>query len=170
MDWRNFYIIGKLQWTRMTHLDTLNTNYCQKKGQKSNWQFDSRPLKVENCPDFLACRWHATYHSKALDECYNFALNLISIKVMGSQSRGSPWTKWHLVLVLWPCTKYIIRGKVVASPKSGPWWVLWICVCPWFVRAPKCSNYALTNLLFSLCRPVWMSKLLVNLPSPILNH
>jgi hypothetical protein len=25
------------------------------------------------------------------------------------------------VLVSWPSTKYIIRGKVVASPKSGPW-------------------------------------------------
>jgi hypothetical protein len=52
------------------------------------------------------------------------------------------------VLVLWPATKYIIRGKVVASFKFGPWWVLWVRSCPWFIRAPKCSNYALTNLLF----------------------
>jgi hypothetical protein len=46
---------------------------------------------------------------------------------------GSLRTKWHLgvwgqndiwVLALWPCTKYTIRGKVVASPKSGPCWVL----------------------------------------------
>jgi hypothetical protein len=29
----------------MTHLETSNTRYGQKKGQKSNWQFDSRPLK-----------------------------------------------------------------------------------------------------------------------------
>jgi hypothetical protein len=72
------------------------------------------------------------------------------------------------VLVLWLSTEYTIKGKVVASPKSELWWVLWVCVCSWFVRAPKCSNYTLTNLLFSLCKFVWVSELLVNLPSPIL--
>ncbi len=30
----------------------------------------------------------------------------------------------------------------------------------------KCSNYALTNLLFGLCRFMWEIDLLVNLPSP----
>jgi hypothetical protein len=30
----------------------------------------------------------------------------------------------------------------------------------------RCSNYALTNLLFGLCRFVWIIELLVNLPSP----
>jgi hypothetical protein len=28
----------------------------------------------------------------------------------------------------WRSAKYIIRGKVVASPKSGPWWVLCVRV------------------------------------------
>jgi hypothetical protein len=46
---------------------------------------------------------------------------------------------------------------VVASPKSGPWWVLWVRVCPWLILAPKCSDYALTNLLFSLWRSVLVS-------------
>ncbi len=27
-----------------------------------------------------------------------------------------------------------------------------INVCSWFVHAQKCSNYALTNLLFDLCK------------------
>jgi len=48
------------------------------------------------------------------------------------------------VLVPWPSTKYIIRGKVVASPKFGPWWLLWVRICPWLIRAPKvfqlCTN------------------------------
>jgi hypothetical protein len=61
----------------MTHLNTCNTSYGQKKGQKkgqkSNWQFDSRPLKVKNRPDFLTFRWSATYRWKALDKDYNFA-------------------------------------------------------------------------------------------------
>jgi hypothetical protein len=45
---------------------------------------------------------------------------------------------------LWLITKNTIKGKVVASPKFEPWWVLWIYVCMWFVRAPKvlqpCTN------------------------------
>jgi hypothetical protein len=71
------------------------------------------------------------------------------------------------VLVSWLGKKYIIRGKVAASLKFGSWWVLWIRVCSWFVRAPKCSNNTLTNLLFGLCRSMWVIELLVNLPSPI---
>jgi hypothetical protein len=64
----------------MTHLDTLNTSYDQKKGRESNCQFDSRPLKVKNRPNFFAFRWHATYRWKALNEGYNFILKLISIR------------------------------------------------------------------------------------------
>jgi hypothetical protein len=46
-----FYIIGKIskcrcrKWACMSHLDICNTSYGKKKGQESNWQFDSRPLK-----------------------------------------------------------------------------------------------------------------------------
>jgi hypothetical protein len=47
--WRVPYIIEKLlerrclKWARVTHLDTWNTSYGQKKGRESNCQFDSRP-------------------------------------------------------------------------------------------------------------------------------
>ncbi len=102
-----------LKWARITLLDIWNTSLCQKKGRESNWQFDSRPLKVGNRPNFLVCRWCATYHWKDLDEEYNFASNLVSIeglhaklwapKVAGLPfvgilgfSLGSPRTKWHL--------------------------------------------------------------------------
>ncbi len=83
--WKVIYIIGKLlkliclKWACMTHLDIWNTSYDQKKNHESNWQFDSRPLKVRNRPDFLACRQHATYRWKSLDQGYKFALNLIAI-------------------------------------------------------------------------------------------
>jgi hypothetical protein len=85
LHWGVFYIIGKLwrcrcfKWVWMTHLNICNTGYGQKKGRKSNWQFDSRPQNVENWPDFRACRWNATHHWKALDESYNFVSDLISI-------------------------------------------------------------------------------------------
>jgi hypothetical protein len=144
-----------------------NTNYGQKKGRESNCQFDSRPLKVGNHPDLFSCRWRAIYGWKDLNEGYNFALDLISIggmhtklwapkvtrvptlEISGVAKQNNIW-----VLVPWLGTKYIIRGKVVAYPKSGSWWVLSIRVCPWLVCAPKCSSYALTNLWFGLCRSV----------------
>jgi len=69
---------------------------------------------------------------------------------------GIPRQNDTWVLVLWLGIEYTIRGKVVASPKSKPWWILWIRVCLWLVRAPKCSNYTLTNLLFGLCMLMWV--------------
>jgi hypothetical protein len=69
-----------LKWARMTHLVTSNTSYGQKKGRESNCQFDSQPLKVRNWPDFLVCKWRATYRCKAIDKGYKFASNIISIE------------------------------------------------------------------------------------------
>jgi hypothetical protein len=50
------------KWPRMSHLDICSTSYGRKKGWESNWQFDSRPLKVRNRLDFGACRGSATHH------------------------------------------------------------------------------------------------------------
>ncbi len=78
------------------------------------------------------------YHWKVLDKGYNFALDLIVIKGLHAKlcasevgrvlvvgiSRlpfGSSGQKAIWMWPLWRATKYIIRGKVVASPKSGPW-------------------------------------------------
>jgi hypothetical protein len=47
-----------------------------------NWQFDSRPLKVRNRPDFLACKWRVTSRWKALDKGYNFSLDLMVIRCL----------------------------------------------------------------------------------------
>jgi hypothetical protein len=86
---------------------SYNIRYGQKKGQESNCQFDSRPLKVRNRP----FKWCATYFWKALNKGYNFVSNLI--------------------------------------PKVHE----------------KCLNYALTNLLFGLCRSMWIINPLVTHPS-----
>jgi hypothetical protein len=51
------------------------------------------------------------------------------------------------VLVLWPRTEYTIKGKVVASPKSRPWWILWVCVCPWLVPTPKVFQLCINQLV-----------------------
>jgi hypothetical protein len=156
-------------------LGNWNTSYGQKKGWESNRQFDSQPLKVGNHLDFLTCRWRATYCWKSIDKGYNFALDLTSIggshiklwapKVAGVPTLGilgfqlgvlRPNDIW--VLVPWPSIEY--KGEGGDFPKFRLWWILWVC-------APKCSNYALTNLLFGLCRSVWIIDLLVNLLVPI---
>jgi hypothetical protein len=116
--WGVIYIIGKLwkcrcrKWARMGHLDICSTSYVQKKGRKSNCQFDSRPLKVWNRPDPGVCRGNATHCWKALKENYKFSSDLVPIgglkkelwprKVPGVQTGivsglhlGTPGTKNH---------------------------------------------------------------------------
>jgi hypothetical protein len=149
--WKVLYINGNLlklrylKWSCIAHLDFWNTGSDQKKGQESNWQFDYWPLKVNNQPYSLACRRRATYLWKALDEGYNLASNLIAIEGLDTKlwgfkvaevpnarisglPLGSPRTKTIWMWPLWTGAKYNIKGKVVVSPKSEPWWVLWIRV------------------------------------------
>jgi hypothetical protein len=71
----------------MSHSNICSTSYGQKKGQESNWQFDSRPLKVGNQPDLGMCKWSATHRWEALEESYKFTLDLILIK-------GLSWELW----------------------------------------------------------------------------
>jgi hypothetical protein len=84
--WNVLYIVEKVlkcrcqKWPRMSHLNIFSTSYGRKKGQESNWQFDSQPLKVGNQPDPSVCRWSATHRWKALEERYKFASDLIPIK------------------------------------------------------------------------------------------
>jgi hypothetical protein len=159
-----FHIIGKLlkrrcrKWARMSHLDICSTSYGKNKGRESNWQFDSRQLKVENPPDPGACKWSATHRWKILNESYKFAWDLIPIrglrkelwfrKVAGVQTRivsglllGSPGIKSHLdASAVERRREYYMGGKVVASPESEPWWVLWVQSCLWLVLATRCSR------------------------------
>jgi hypothetical protein len=114
--------------------------------------------KSQESPNFLVFRWRMTYHWEALNKGYNFVSNLISIgglhtklwdpKVVGVPTLAISWlpfgslrTKCHWMWALWRGTKYTIRGKVVASPKSGPWWVLWIRIWLWLVLVlQQCIN------------------------------
>jgi hypothetical protein len=55
--------------------------------------------------------------------------------------------------------KIYLRGKVMASPKFRPWWILWVQVCPWFVLTPKvlqlCTNQLVVWFCAGLCE--WLS-------------
>jgi hypothetical protein len=84
-------VIGKIlkckcpKWPRMRHLDICSSSYGQKKGRESNWQFDSRPLKVGNrhVPDMRF--GSATRCWKDLFEGYNFGSDLIPIGGWGEK-------------------------------------------------------------------------------------
>jgi len=116
------------------HLDTYSTCYGKKKGRESNWQFDSRPLKVGNWPNLGACKWSAIHHWKALEENYKFASDLIPIeglskklwprKVSRVQTEtisglllGSPRTKSHLDVGAAERHKEYYMGEGGGSPR-----------------------------------------------------
>jgi len=69
------------KWPCIGHLDICRPSYGQKKGRESNWQFDSRPLKVGNQPLPDLRIKSATRRSKNLDEGYKFDLDLVAIKL-----------------------------------------------------------------------------------------
>jgi len=73
------------KWPRIGHLDICSPSYGQKKSRESNYQFDSRPLKVGNRPFPDVSLKSATRRWKALDESYNFASGLIPIRPWGEE-------------------------------------------------------------------------------------
>jgi hypothetical protein len=124
--------------------DICSPSYGQKKGRESNWQFDSRPLKVENrcLPDVrfesAIRRW------KDLDESYNFGLDLVAIqlcsrelwrfKVLGVPPRqfrdsisGVPGICAIWMPPPWRAAENTIGSKVVAYSQV---WAVVSLVCP----------------------------------------
>jgi hypothetical protein len=116
-----------------------------------------------------------TYSWKDLGEGYNFALDLTLIKgvhkklqspkvvgvpILGVSRQNDIW------VALWLGIEHIIRGNVVTSPSSSHGESCEsVFTCSSFVHQ-KCSNYALTNLLFGLCMSMWIIDLFVTLPNP----
>ncbi len=87
----------------MNHLDIYNTSYVKKKGRESNWQFDSRPLKIKDQPNPSVCRWSATHCWKVFNESYKLTSDLVPIKGLNKeialQSGGSPnWDNFGILL------------------------------------------------------------------------
>jgi hypothetical protein len=91
LPWSIFYTFGKFlkcrcrKWPCMSHSDICSTSYGRKKGRESNYQFDSRPLKVGNQPDPGVHKWNATHCWKDFKESYKFALDLIPIEGLSKE-------------------------------------------------------------------------------------
>jgi hypothetical protein len=177
LDWGLLGVIGKvmkcrcLKCLRISHLNICSSSYEQKKGRESNWQFDSRPLKVGNRPLPDLRMESATWRWKDLDEGYNFGLDLVAIrlcsrelwalKVPGLQpgqfrdNFGTPtWESWENVP--FGCSP---RGASQKILHGGRWWlppspgrgVFCGPKCPWLVPTPKgVLECELTTLWFVL--------------------
>jgi hypothetical protein len=183
---RVFYTFGKVlkcrccrKWPRMSHSNIYSMSYVRKKGWKLNWQFDSWPLKVGNRLDFLACRQRATYRWKALDEGYNFALDLIAIeglhkklcafKIAGVHADGisrlplgSPGTKSHLDVAPVERHRIYYKGEGGGFPQVRAVMSLVCSGCPWLVLAPKVVQLCINHFVLVLWRSVWVSKLVTS--------
>jgi hypothetical protein len=148
---------------------------AKKNGWVSKCQFDFWSLKIKNRLDLLVHTWRVTYCWKALDKGYNFYFNFTPIgglqkmiwafqvaKVLILKiSRLPTWElgiKWNMGAALWLIIDNIIRGKPPSLGRGES------CESV-YVRGSsvhqKCSNYAITNLLFSLCRSMWIVDSLV---------
>ncbi len=116
-----------------------------------------------------------TYRWKALDENYNFVLDLISIKGLHAKlwhtkvagvstlaisglSLGSLGTKSHLdVCPVERCRVYY-KGEGGGFPQVRVV-VSLVCPCyPWLVLAPKVFQLCTNHLALVLCRSVWVSE------------
>jgi hypothetical protein len=152
-----------------------NTSYGQKKGRESNCQFDSQPEKVGNRPDLLSCRWRATYRWKALDESYNFALDLTSIwgllaKLWGSKVAGVPASaisgphagvlgeKIHLDVSPMERCRVYYKGEGGGFPQIQAVVSLMCPCCPWLILAPKVLQLCTNQFVWVVCRPVWVNE------------
>jgi hypothetical protein len=191
LHWGVHYIIGKIskcrcrKWARMSHLNICNTSYDKKKGRESNWQFDSQPQKIRNRPDPGVFRWSATHSWKALNQGYNFALDLIiigglqrklcALKVaripvvrISGLPLGSLGTKNHLDVALVESYKVYYIGEGGGFPRVRAVMSLENSKSP--VARPSTKGAPkseLTNLWLVGCRFKWVIEKLVTLPSLI---
>ncbi len=122
------------KWPRIAHLNICSPSYGQKKGRESNCQFDYRPLKVGNRPFPDIASRSVTRRWKALDEIYNFGLDLVPIRVWGKElwafkvpglqpgtisglQLGSPGKKSHLDVASAESCKVYYMGEGDGFPR-----------------------------------------------------
>ncbi len=143
-----------LKWPHISHLDICSTSYGRKKGRESNYQFDSRPLKVGNRPNPCVCRQSATHLWKALKKIYNFALDLIpirgrdeklwafevprvKIRTISRLHFGSPGKNSHLDVGAVESRREYYMGEGVGFPRVRAVVSQVSPSCLWLVPTPK---------------------------------
>jgi hypothetical protein len=164
-----------LKWARIAYLNIWNTSYGQKKGRDSNYQFDSRPEKVRNRPDLLVCRQCATYleklstrvttliqttpRSEVCLQSYGVPKSWESRLVRFRDSHaGVPGEKSHLDVGRVERSKLYYKGEGGGFPQVRAVVSLLCQCCSWLILAPKVLQLCASNLVWVVCRPVWVSE------------
>jgi hypothetical protein len=105
LHWGVLYIIGKKlskcrcwKWAHTSHLDIYSISYGKKKGQESNWQFDSRPLKVRIDPTLVREGEVRDVVEKLLMRATSLLLTSPPSKVWAESYKS---TKWRESIVLY---------------------------------------------------------------------
>ncbi len=167
-------VIGKVlkrkyrKWPRIGHLDICSPRYGQKKGRESNWQFESRPLKVGNrpLPDLIfEC---ANGVEKILTR--NTTLVQTSLRSDSvvesyghSKFRESCWDNFETPFreskefVPFGCSLHCELERILYG---GRWWLppslgrgeFCVSKCLWLVPTPK----GVPNVKLTLCGWFWM--------------
>jgi hypothetical protein len=139
------------------------------RSQIGNLTFDH----YKNRPDFFVFKKRATYRWKALDEGYNFASNLITIKglhakLCASKVAGvfvmgilklpfkSPGTKSHLDMAPVESCEVYYKEEGGGFPQVRAMVSLVCPSCLWFVLAPKVLQLCTNHPVLILCRFVWI--------------
>jgi hypothetical protein len=111
------------------------------------------------------------YVEKLYKKGYNFALDLTSIKGMHKKLWASKVVKVPILgisrLPTWANHKKYYKGEGGGFPSLGHDKSCEFVYVGGSSVHQKCSNYALTNLLFSLCKSIWIIDSLVFCPNPI---
>ncbi len=120
------------KWPHMNHLDICSPCYGQKKGQESNWQFDSRPLKSREStrPQCMQVECDTLLESSQgeLQVFFRTHPNRKSVQeVMNAQSPGSPnWDSFGTPLwesqekVSFGCKWNKLMQRILYG---GRWWL-----------------------------------------------
>jgi len=121
----------------------------------------------------ILCAWPRDQHPNVIlswdSQCYNPTLGFTtkarpcnwrsSQSKVYAQSLRVSWQNAIWMWASWRGIEYTIKGKVAASPKSRPWWALWVQVCLWFIITPKvlqlCTNQLVVWFCAGLCE--WLS-------------
>jgi hypothetical protein len=92
----------------------LQPKLWQKKGRESNWQFDSRSLKVGNRPLPDVRFGSATWRWKDLNEGYNFDSDLVTIGLCS-------WELWRFKVPGVPPGQF--RDSISGVPTNCAIWM-----------------------------------------------
>ncbi len=120
LHWGVLDVIGKVlkckypKWPRMSHLDICSLSYRQKKGRESNWQFDSRPLKVGNRP-LPDVYWRsATWSWKLLKR---------ATTLLETSSQSEVWAKSYGCPKSWECNLGQFRDSTLGVLGKSVIWM-----------------------------------------------